>query len=628
MTSDPSVDDHVDAEIAACLAAEQPRSFFLYAGAGSGKTRSLVDAVRYGRTVRGRELALRGQQIAVITFTNAAAAEIASRLDFDPLVRVSTIHSFSWDLIREFQEDIRDWVKGDLTATIDELGSRASKAGSKKEMDRVHRLERAQDRVSALDGIQRFTYNPSGENRGREALNHSQVISLTAHLLSSKPMLGQILVTRHPILFIDESQDTNKALLEAFMFVAGECEDEFVLGLFGDSMQRIYTDGKTDIGESVPATWATPTKVMNHRSPERIVRLSNRIRSDVDDHPQEARADRGEGFARLFLASSASDVEAVESAVVQQMATMTHDPDWSTPASSDADSSDGPAVKQLILEHSMAAQRLGFAELFSALSPLESERTSLLDGSISGLQVFLKQVGPLMDAHRRDDKFRIARIVRENSPLLSNRVIEEATQREGTLRQILDECQMAVDQLTGLWDANAMPTLGEVASALDKTRLFLLAPAVTTALVTAEPSGGDDTVTTETAAWQACLAAPFSELAHYGAYIGGASPFATHQGVKGLEFPRVMVVISDSEARGFMFSYEKLFGVKPTTKADTDNRLAGKDTSLDRTRRLMYVTCSRATQSLAIVAYTLDPDAVRSFAIDNEWFGADEIVLI
>jgi len=233
-----------------------------------------------------------------------------------------------------------------------------------------------------------------------------------------------------------------------------------------------------------------------------------------------------------------------------------------------------------------------------------------------------------MDAHRRDDKFRIARIVRENSHLLSNRVLEEATQREGTLRQILDECQMAVDQLTSLWDANAMPTLGEVASALDKTRLFLLAPAVTTALVTAEPSGGDATVTTETAAWQACLAAPFSELAHYGAYIGGASPFATHQGVKGLEFPRVMVVISDSEARGFMFSYEKLFGVKPTTKADTDNRLAGKDTSLDRTRRLMYVTCSRATQSLAIVAYTLDPDAVRSFAIDNEWFGADEIVLI
>lgn len=121
---------------------------------------------------------------------------------------------------------------------------------------------------------------------------------------------------------------------------------------------------------------------------------------------------------------------------------------------------------------------------------------------------------------------------------------------------------------------------------------------------------------------------PFSEVIHYGAYVGGASQFATHRGVAGLEFARVMVVISDSEARGFMFSCDKLFGVEPVSKADVENRVGGNDTSLDRTRRLMYVTCSRATRSLAVVAYTLDPGTVRAFAIDNGWFAADEIVLI
>jgi len=628
MPTDPSVDDHVDVEIAECLAPEAPRSFFLYAGAGSGKTRSLVNAVRHGTTARGRELALRGQQLAVITFTNAAATEISSRLDFDPLVRVSTIHSFAWNLIREFQEDIRHCVEVELKATITELESQSSKAGSKKEMDRVHRLQRARDRISTLDEVRRFTYNPAGENRGREALNHAQVISLTADLLTTKPLLGQTLITRHPILFIDESQDTNKTLLEAFMLVAASHEGEFVLGLFGDTMQRIYTDGKTDIGEAVPATWATPVKVMNHRSPERIVRLSNRIRADVDDHPQQARADRGNGIVRLFIAPSSSDVETVESAVAQQMAVITHDPGWSTATKPDTDSTDGRVVKRLILEHHMAAQRLGFAELFSALSSLDSERTSLLDGSISGLQVFLKQIKPLMEAHRQNDNFRIARIVRENSPLMATRVLEDASQQAGTLREVLRTCQLAVDRLTGLWNANATPTLREVAMVLNDTSVFVLAPAVQTALVTGQSSGGDDTVTTETAAWQSALAAPFSELINYGTYIKGASPFATHQGVKGLEFPRVMVVISDFEARGFMFSYEKLLGAKPLTKADTDNQMAGRDTSLDRTRRLMYVTCSRAMQSLAIVAYSNDPAAVHSFAADNEWFGSDEIVLI
>ena len=43
--ADGDIDGHVDAEIAACLNLTSPRSFFLFAGAGSGKTRSLVTAL-------------------------------------------------------------------------------------------------------------------------------------------------------------------------------------------------------------------------------------------------------------------------------------------------------------------------------------------------------------------------------------------------------------------------------------------------------------------------------------------------------------------------------------------------------------------------------------------------------
>jgi uncharacterized protein YbbC (DUF1343 family) len=40
----------------------------------------------------------KGQRVGVITFTNAASDEIKSRLAFDPLIDVSTIHSFAWSL--------------------------------------------------------------------------------------------------------------------------------------------------------------------------------------------------------------------------------------------------------------------------------------------------------------------------------------------------------------------------------------------------------------------------------------------------------------------------------------------------------------------------------------------------
>lgn len=627
MQCDPSIDDQVDDEIAECIQTKTPRSFFLYAGAGSGKTRSLVVALKRVQATRGHDLALRGQQIAVITFTNAAADEISSRLDFDPFVSVTTIHAFAWKLVRDYQEDIRTWMKAELNASIDELESSKSRDGSKKEADRVYRLQKYRNLAATIDDIRKFTYSPTGENREREALNHSQVIKLATHLLTSKPLLTHILVTKHPILFIDESQDTNKNLLEALLHIASKREGEFVLGLFGDTMQRIYNDGKTDIAESIPSTWATPIKVLNHRSPRRIVELSNRIRADADGHLQKARTDQGEGIVRLFIAPVGSDTNAVETAVAEDMATISGDSDWTVPAAEDSEAGRSPAVKRLILEHSMAAQRFHFADLFGALKSLPQEPTSVLDGSVPELQVFLQQVEPLVQAHQRGDQFTVARIIRENSPLMTPKILEAASPTPGALRKVLEDCQAAVDQLTNLWRDDEVPTIGQVASVLDDLGLFTLATSIKTALMTdnleyEEASAG------EIDAWQRCLAASFNEVSRYGRYFSGMTPFATHQGVKGLEFPRVMVVLSDNEAGGFMFSYDKLLGAKEVTATDIKNVSAGKDTSVTRTRRLMYVTCSRASESLAVVAYTSKPEAVRAFAIDNSWFSEDEIVLI
>ena len=39
---------------------------------------------------------------------------------------------------------------------------------------------------------------------------------MTAAFLTSKPGLRRMLVSRCPVLLIDESQDTNKALMDAF----------------------------------------------------------------------------------------------------------------------------------------------------------------------------------------------------------------------------------------------------------------------------------------------------------------------------------------------------------------------------------------------------------------------------
>lgn len=127
LIDDNHVDDHVDEEIRECLSSGNPKNFFVFAGAGSGKTRSLINTLTYLDTKMGEKLFINGKQIAVITYTNAACDEISRRLQYKPIFAVSTIHSFLWDLIKDYQSDIREWITQSLKVEIKELEEKLQK---------------------------------------------------------------------------------------------------------------------------------------------------------------------------------------------------------------------------------------------------------------------------------------------------------------------------------------------------------------------------------------------------------------------------------------------------------------------------------------------------------------------
>jgi len=74
-------------------------------------------------------------------------------------------------------------------------------------------------RSALLDEIRSFTYSPTGENRGRDTLAHAEVIKIATDFLLTKPTMQHILVGGYPFLLIDESQDTNGPLMDAFFAV-------------------------------------------------------------------------------------------------------------------------------------------------------------------------------------------------------------------------------------------------------------------------------------------------------------------------------------------------------------------------------------------------------------------------
>ncbi|EKN3887662.1 hypothetical protein NUG01_000377 [Yersinia enterocolitica] len=75
----------------------------------------------------------------------------------------------------------------------------------------------------------------------------------------------------------------------------------------------------------------------------------------------------------------------------------------------------------------------------------------------------------------------------------------------------------------------------------------------------------------------------------------------------GLTEGRVLVVLDDAESNHFQFSYEKYLGLEEPSNNDQKHMDAGEETTMDRTRRLFYVSCTRALKDLAVVLFTANP---------------------
>ena len=605
---DNHVDDHVDIEIKECLMTVPPQSFFMFAGAGSGKTRSLINTLEFLAIEKGVYLAEHGKQVAVITYTNAACDEISRRLQYKPIFHVSTIHSFLWDLIKNFQIDIKNWIEASIEAEIAELQSKQK--GKRTTQSRAEKIAKKKERLEKVRKVKRFSYNPNGDNIGVDSLSHEEVVKMGSEFISIEPTMQQILINKFPILLIDESQDTKKDLIDAFLGLYDKYKNQWAIGMFGDTMQKVYTDGKDSLDKAVPKDWVFPVKVMNHRSSKRVVALANAIRKLTDDKEQRPRSDAIEGFERLFIVDTNSEKESTEKAVAQKMAELTSDQNWLM--------DDG--YECLILEHHMAARRFGFNNLYTVLDESKLFTTALRKGEIAEISFLSNIILPLIKSYQSDDLFEIARLIRKSSPLLSKKNFEANATMQ---KDMLEKAERAAASLFSLWDNDKIPSCIDILKNIQLSGLFEVSERVNDILDENYP-GDDPTVNV----LKEALTVPFDEMERYSAYVSDRTRFATHQGVKGLEFPRVMVVLDDAEARGFLFSYEKLFGAKNQTDTDLKNEKEGKDTSNRRTARLFYVACTRAMDSLAVVAYSDNPELVKCTALSNGWFSEEEILMI
>ena len=87
----------------------------------------------------------------------------------------------------------------------------------------------------------------------------------------------------------------------------------------------------------------------------------------------------------------------------------------------------------------------------------------------------------------------------------------------------------------------------------------------------------------------------------------------------------MLVIADDGESSHFQFSYDKYFGIKELSDNDKKNLDEGKETQVERTRRLFYVCCTRAMDDLVVVLFADDVGAAEQAVRAKNLFPADQI---
>ncbi|HVN96856.1 MAG TPA: UvrD-helicase domain-containing protein [Syntrophorhabdaceae bacterium] len=555
-----------------CACIDQNKNFLLEAGAGAGKTYSLKYALKRLIQEKGNNLLRQRQQVACISYTNVASEQISSGIDRHPAIHSSTIHSFCWSMIKDYQPFMRN-----------ELPNMSSWS----------------EKIEEAGGIksQSVGYDDLGWRAIDEAqisLHHDDVLDLTFKLMNYEKFRTR-LVTRYPILFIDEYQDTNVKIAQALRSHFLDSGQGPLMGFFGDHWQKIYGSG---CGRIEHPALEVIGKEANFRSVPVIVDVLNRMRPEL---PQQVKDPTAQGSVAVYHTNDwrgvrrtgqhwGDDLPAEVAheylrALVERLITegWNFSPDKS---------------KILMLTHKVLAREQGY----NNLADVFPYNDAFIKKEDTHIAFFMDTLEPVCIAYENKHFGEMFAALGTRTPAIRSHTDKTAWARDmdtlltlrstGTIGAVLDHLRQS-----------KRPRLPEAAERKEqKLQQWLKDPNMEDA--------------SKLERLHALRAISYQEVVALSRYINSFTPFETKHGVKGAEFENVLVVVG----RGWnQYNFNQFLewanspATVPSEKRDT----------FERNRNLFYVTCSRPTTRLAVLfTQQLSNPAMVTLA---KWFGTNTI---
>ena len=553
--------DKIDAQIIETL--KSGHSFRVEAGAGSGKTYSLNRVIEWIQANKWSDYSRKKQNVVCITYTNAAVDVIAERLAKDSFILPSTIHSFAWNAIKQYQKFLIDTVTTNEEYQADD--------GDFNQVTEVT-----------------YTLGHRYKENGIQYLYHDDVLKLFCALLDNAKF-RRVFANKYPLILIDEYQDTYKPIIDRFIehFIEKETGPQF--GFFGDAWQTIYQSNKA-CGKIENDKIEVIKKGSNFRSAPRIVQLLNELRPEL---PQKSAIDGfdGEVFAitcddfsgvRRTERNFKNDLPAYE--LRERLNNIRQKIEEATPNDEN--------LKVLMITHKVLASQQGYEKLLDILDD------GLRDKEDPFLIFFTDTVEPIYHA-----------LATSNTQLLFDTL--GIKRYPITKKSEKAEWKNLYNQLTEVRTQKAI----DVFETIIHSHLIPIPPNVDNWYRIYEDA--PETLYASGTSVQKFLSIEYAQFIAVRDFLYPDAQFSTEHGVKGEEYDNVVFVISKGWSQYQFETYAPMItGKSPIPKA--------KVAAYERNRNLFYVCCSRPKKRLFFLVTVPIETAFR--ALLKDLVGEDNIL--
>ncbi|EEH70412.1 MULTISPECIES: UvrD-helicase domain-containing protein [Acinetobacter] len=550
--------------------------FRLEAGAGAGKTYSLIESLKY--IIKNKSAEFADKRVACITYTNVAKDEILNRTDNHPLIYADTIHAFCWELIQPFQVNLRN-----ILADLDD------KWRSKVQITSIT------NQIVKYDlGIMRLTETEA-------YLHHDDVIKCMSKLLQ----LGKFqkhLKNKFPIIFIDEYQDTNQDLATSIVNYLIENDSGVLVGFFGDHWQKIYGKDACGLVNSPSGKIVGIDKNANFRSDKNIVACLNRIRSEL---PQNEYNPCSQGTIKVFHSNSwdgkrltanhwQGDLPKEETkAYIDQVKNKMLADGW--------DLSNPVKTKILFLTNNLIATEQGFKNLADCFKYSDD----YLKKNDPYIKFFLDILEPSILAFNDKNFGKVFQILGQKNPNLKCQSDKGKWAKHFEELSNIRRASSVQNCLNKIKEADIL----SIPFSVQKNEIKF------TEILTKTQKEKTNKDIEFQSKYTKFKAISYDEVIQLGEYIEEKTPFSTKHGVKGAQFDNVLVIFG----RGWnQYDWEKLL---LWMKNGVPN---GEEEKFEKYRNLFYVCCSRAKHNLTLVfTQLLSEDSINKL---KEIFGSENIL--